>query len=609
MTWTARAAIAACALGQFAFASTVRARGPVLLVNEIPVLRLTAYERWRSPSARIGYAAAMLRRHWGAISARGASLRVRGRPFVLVYPADASPYGVWPATLARQWAHGIRDAMASRALRLSDSSISMAVGGAQEVYVAGKGAQWAQIESSDETVVKARRQGGAIRVMAQGAGKAVITVSLADQVRVLKVEALPLSAILPQHLSASVSGAPAMEETVAGAIAGAIYTKMTLGLGADVRMVEASAKPLAPGEDRVFQAHVRASGEGCAPSEGPVFVTVRNEALPVRREEELWYCNSPEHIRKFGPLFASRLAPNTPIRLLYHHVNDLPEVAFFKVQAVNADSRPARLLIIPGDSKPGRDPIQAGLEAGSQFLRAWSRSSGEIVTVPPHSSLPISLRSLSPGQTTSGLCMLQLLEGGSSSVLVRADVREPFPLDLRWGLAIKSSTPWREVGAKRINEYDRPARAVTEFIYPNPFQNLEAKYEVGGPYTFVRIGQQPNRRKDGRDNLEGNFGVFYAVHARLVNPTEAPEDVELVYEASAGYSGALVLINGDLVQTPILKPKGEYRLAKVHLEPDASKSLFIQTLPLSGGSYPATLTLRPVGSDAKYSSEVAARKP
>ncbi|MBI3721189.1 MAG: hypothetical protein HY248_01435, partial [Fimbriimonas ginsengisoli] len=166
MTWTARAAIAACALGQFAFASTVRARGPVLLVNEIPVLRLTAYERWRSPSARIGYAAAMLRRHWGAISARGASLRVRGRPFVLVYPADASPYGVWPATLARQWAHGIRDAMASRALRLSDSSISMAVGGAQEVYVAGKGAQWAQIESSDETVVKARRQGGAIRVMA-----------------------------------------------------------------------------------------------------------------------------------------------------------------------------------------------------------------------------------------------------------------------------------------------------------------------------------------------------------------------------------------------------------------------------------------------------------
>ena len=151
-----------------------------------------------------------------------------------------------------------------------------------------------------------------------------------------------------------------------------------------------------------------------------------------------------------------------------------------------------------------------------------------------------------------------------------------------------------------VGSAEAAAPAAGEAIFPHPFQDIEADYQVGGKFTFIRIGLQPKPSKDGKDNLDGNFGVFYTIKALIENPNPQPAEVEVVFEASAGYSGAVVLVDGQVVKTPVLKPKGEYRLAVVRLEPEARRSLYIQTMPLSGGSYPATLAIRPVGSNARY---------
>ena len=114
------------------------------------------------------------------------------------------------------------------------------------------------------------------------------------------------------------------------------------------------------------------------------------------------------------------------------------------------------------------------------------------------------------------------------------------------------------------------------------------------PLNASELRSQFGLRND-QGKLEGNFGVVYTIKARLENPTLQPADIEVIFESSAGYSGGLFVVNGRMVRTPLLQPKEEAQITRVHLGPGENESLRILTFPLSGGSYPATLTIRPVG--------------
>ena len=226
------------------------------------------------------------------------------------------------------------------------------------------------------------------------------------------------------------------------------------------------------------------------------------------------------------------------------------------------------------------------------FVRNWIHYSGDVVTIPPRSTLPVSIRRLAPQETASGLCTLRLLEG-PEEVLVRADARHPFTVDAAWAAALSSATPWRHTGAVALATADRAPAPATSQAYPYPYRNEEVSYQVGGPFRFVRIGQRPIANSDGNLALQGNFGVFYNVKATLENPSPAPADVEMVFEASAGYSGALFVLNGEVRRTPLLQPKTESQIFRVRMEPGASRVVTFMTVPLSGSSYPSTVTIRP----------------
>jgi hypothetical protein len=132
-------------------------------------------------------------------------------------------------------------------------------------------------------------------------------------------------------------------------------------------------------------------------------------------------------------------------------------------------------------------------------------------------------------------------------------------------------------------------------VYPNPFKEGEVSYAVGGKYGFFRLGERAIKRADNLKSLDGNFGVTYQITANLGNPTTEATEVEMVFEASAGYTGALFVVNGQVVRTPLLQPKTEAQIMKFHLGPGLNRTVNILTFPLSGSSYPATLTFRPVG--------------
>jgi hypothetical protein len=328
---------------------------------------------------------------------------------------------------------------------------------------------------------------------------------------------------------------------------------------------------------------------------GEVTVTVKNIEVAEKDDAAHWYSNAPESILQLGSLFSSTLKMGVPIRFLYHHQDATSQPIILRVEGINDSDEVARVLITPGDSKPDKNPVRAGMTAARQYMNYLSTRSGEVVIVPPHTTFPISVRRLSPGETCSGLCNLRLLSG-PSELQVRTDALPPFEFVGSWVDASLSSSPWREVGTHPINDYDRASYEPSQHVYPQPYKDERFQYRVGERFGFLTIGQKPLSGEDHTTNLDGNFGVIYRIHASIENPTETATDVDLVFEANAGYTGGLFLIDGALVQTALLSPKGVTKLARFHLPRGGKRFIDIVTIPLSGGSYPATLFLRPAAA-------------
>ena len=177
---------------------------------------------------------------------------------------------------------------------------------------------------------------------------------------------------------------------------------------------------------------------------------------------------------------------------------------------------------------------------------------------------------------------------------IRTDAWPQFPVDARWEAALFSPTPWREVGSNPVNDYDTAPYEPSQHVYPDPYRDESLDYVVGGRFAELRIGQRPIASQNAQQRLDGNFGVLYRIHVTLSNPTKNPTDVDLRFEASAGYAAGLFLVNGSFKTTSLLQPKQQASIGRFHLAPGEKRTVAITTLPLSGGSYPATLSLRPV---------------
>ncbi len=580
-------------------AATARAIGSSVYVNEMVVVTLRTPYRGSKPKVR----AAILAKRLSGLRGNAQITIKRGRDghqiraasalLLVVSPAEAAAQKSPQASLARQWAAQISEALALPALRLSESDLRLPGGGKNAVQLVGTRALAAVVQSSDPAVVKVERQPGVLVLRAGVLGSATITAVAGDVVGAIRVEVLPYAANLGQRLFASVTGAPATLETVSGAIEAAVRTRLAATPGAEIKLLSVAGRTLRSGEAGTFAAKVHVQGPYAYPRQGQVQITVRNVGVAMRSEAELWYCNHPENVRGPGALFSATLRQEVPVRLLYHHMNISAGGMFVEVQLVNDTDSTARVLVIPGDSGPDKNPVQAGIVAAEALMRNWLPYSGEIVELPPRSAAPLSLRRFGPQETVSGLCSIRLLDGGPDAIQVRTDARVPAYGDPRLPDALASATPWHAMGPRALTSMERTPAPATFHVYPNPFKTEEVVYRVGGKFGFARIGQRPLPSADQRHSLDGNFGVFYTIHARLENPTDTASDIEVVFEASAGYSGALFVVNGEIRRTPLLQSKVEFRVVRVRLAAGESRDVTLLTVPLSGSSYPATLTVRP----------------
>ncbi len=592
------AALCGVCLTLSATATSVRVSGASVFVNEVLVLTLRA----GSNEKRAKFVAESFRRLTFdselTLSGDSKIMRIMDRDRVILTVArlEAKAHSTSVSDLAKLWVGNLRKALNAPPIVLPADTVKLPLGANRIFELGGSQLNRVTIKNDDAKVATASRSGSKLTIIAKSYGDAILTLTAGENVKTLKVRVLPHAATLPQSYTLAVTGDPAMVDTVRGAIETALWTKFQSAPGTEAAFKMPEPAAIGPQESRTYTIPVKVGGADAFPVEGQISVTIRNEAIAYRAESELWYCNDPENVSRYQNLFAAELNSSEPIRLLYHHLNTMPNSIVIRAQAINDSDKPARLLILPGD-KRDRNPVLAGIMAGDQLLRSWVRFSGEVVTIPPRSSVVLVLRKLSPQETISGLAYTRLLPGGPSKLLFRVDSLQSELMDPKFEAAT-STAPWRRLPAEPLESRDRVRLTMSKHVYPYPFKTEEVNYTVGGRHGFVRIGQKPIPRPNGK-GLDGNFGVFYTVEASLDNPSLDPVDVEVVFEASAGYSGAIFVVNGEVKRTPLLQPKDELQIMKIRLQPGEKKQLTFMTVPLSGSSYPATIVVRPVGQSYK----------
>lgn len=567
------------------WAATFRASGPAVFINEIEVFRLKATLDGLNPEKRAAAIVATLRKAdlraplRVETTKRGIWLRSGEVNVVRITPEEARLQGVEGKALMAQW-----KARVELALSHNVPVFELVLGETREWRITGvEETAELGIDSSDPRIATVDRIGPLLLVRGLEVGECFIRV-VRDGVKselIVKVQAPAASRPARNTLYLDMFGHPvASTQAVSKLVRAEVVRQFSDASGQRAEVLRSSCTSLKFGEKKIFPTLVRVF-----PADKPAFdllvdVVVTNNASRPGKDSVLWYSNAPESVREPGTLFNQDLKKSESVRMLYHHMNASPEPMTIRVVLYNLSTLPAKVSVLAGDGEPHRNPVLVGMKAGEMFLRKQADQAHQIVTVPPRTYLPLSLHRLESGVTTSGLASLKLLEG-PDRLVVRTEAVKTLP---------ELFSPLNSVPFTR----NPPSADLSDQVFESPFRSQKLKIEVPGRPAFVRVGQTPIGAVAGSHNLSGNYGVTYTVEAEVVNSGEKTKEVEVLFEASAGYSGVVFQFNNQFLKPSTVQSKAEVRVGSVVLKAKERRTVTLVTMPLSGSSYPATITFRAV---------------
>lgn len=578
---------------------TISLRGDegTLFLNEYPVFTLKATLDGKTPQNRVELIIETLRDVdlkpplTIVTTQRGIWVRYGQVNVVRVTPQEAKLQGVPAMELAISWKNKVEYALELPPLQASNNFLTLGVGESVVGRLVGSEAQLATFSATDPEIIKLEKVLGGVKVTGLKTGDAEIRVASPNGKTRFVVKVAESAILENSNLEARVFGTPPSPEELQSSVTQAILQDLKTAPEATIEILSVDYQPIGVGQVKKIKVTVRVRAPKRVSFEGAVLVTVTNLAQERVKESELWYSNIPERVTNPGPLFSADLVFGKAVRMLFHHQNATPDPMVVQIVAYNISPTPAQIMLIRGDGEPDEDPVRSGLAGADQFLSSWLKSNSMLVTIPPFSKLPINARRLSSEYVTSGLIYLNLMSGGPNSVRIQTEGVSGRDIG-DWDPAARSGLPWASVKARTISTFPPPASS--SLIFSKPFREVKAEYKVGGKFAFIRIGQHAIPSLDDRSSLDGNFGVLYTVRTQLSNPTPESKMVEIAFEASAGYSAGLFVIDGVKRVLPRILSKQELQVKSIRLAPGETRVLNLLTIPLSGSSYPATLTMRVV---------------
>lgn len=589
----------------------------ILTVNDKPAASLMATADGLTPDLRASVVADRLRAlvnsglQPGEVTAQKAdpttwAVTARKMLLLLVPHDEAAAHKMSSQALARSWADTLRRLLAEPALVVSSSGLTVPFGETRTLSVGGA-ALTTDITTQDADVQVAQtkfdptRRSVTIRGLASG--RSTVTIQAAGASVSIPVVVMKYAAQVQTDVTVSVTGEP---EAPADIVSQALYAGLGRAVNAepnaDLRLTTKPTvdKPLASGTFVTMKVPMRIAGPDLLPVETTMSVTVVNRPVPALPATALFYSNNPEQLKQEqSSLFLGRLQPNKPVRLDYHHQNMSGGTLVFHADLINASDGPAAVQVISGISLPAQDTIQVGRRAGASFLKALDNNVGMVLQLPPHARVPMVVQRLANGLTVSGIVQMQQINGAADSVSVQvAADSDQGRLGTPVGRVILAAMSGSRAASPLPDEptdYGTGTRlpAFSPYVFSDPQLTLTDSYSVGGKWAFVRIGQKEALKDEtGKFVLYGNYGADYEITLTLDNPTTQAKPVGIFFVPGAGLAAGVFRVDDGPIQEfdPIMLPT-EPQLARFTLAPGETRKVRLQTIPLNGSFYPASIVV------------------
>ena len=532
---------------------------------------------------------------------------IGGQRLVTASHTEAVSHGMTAQLLAESWAERLRALVRVPPLQVSTTRLVVPVGEVRTITVSGGADPYAiSVHDSDPSVttssmITSDRQ---IKIVGNAPGSSSVMVdsdpNASTTIRI-DVRVMKYAATVDTTQSTGLTGNPANQNVVEQALWSAVAHGVRPDQAAAVStyVPDKSFDSLPANTVRTIPVVIKAAGNSLIAVSDKLDVVLNNDSVPVQQAVSLLYSNNPEQIRQTEELFGASLQPFNSERLVYHHQNSTSRSLELHIDLINAGSRTVRIQLIPGAALVGSDPVQVGRRAGVSFLTNLRTDSGMIESIGPETTLPILVQRVVGGTTASGIIQLQQLDGPRDSAFIHIYCTEGDGDDEAIPALIHNLFDFQPMGTYAAQQGGRFSPQFlsnltsNSFIFDNPYRDLFGKYEIGKKWLYLRLGGGDGLvSEDKKQTLYGNYGVSYTAHVELSNPTSDAKDVVIAFAAEAGdAAGVFVINNGPLIELdPTLNPD-ERIVTKIHLAPGESQSVRVDTMPLSGSAYPASIVV------------------
>lgn len=493
-------------------------------------------------------------------------LRAKGKVLVVIGGREAVAQKSTAAGLAGRWAKYLRDFVAAPYVALGPvDELQVPVGESRALRVGGTATSVLSAAVEPPDLATAAHQKNAVVVVALRAGVGRLILSTSTDSVAVPLRARYWAARVPATLSVNLT-APLRPEEWREAVKIALSCAIQAQPQADVRIDFAQ---LGCNDGTVG---VKATAPDCLPVETAVRVESAAAGQRLVLPRRVWVSNYPERVRHSGVLLRDRLGRKEAIRLLWHHVNNAADTLWFCVRLWNLSCEDATFAWSAAVSGPGRDEIYLGHLAARAHLDLLNRGAAVVASLRPRSFVDLGSVRAQPHQIISGIAAISLLGGGPLVVEVVASAAP--------GLFGSRSIDAAEPALSRLCRFDFPG-----------FAEMSVPFAVGERWQFVRIGQIATANEDG-EVLHGSYGVLHWVDVQLSNPTTERAVVELAAHAPAGAARMVLLLDGQLLETPLLGRATYHVIHRWVLEAGETRRTTITTMPQAGSNYPVALILR-----------------
>ncbi len=282
----------------------------------------------------------------------------------------------------------------------------------------------------------------------------------------------------------------------------------------------------------------------------------------------------PEDVDRRGLLFSGGLTPHRTVRFQYYHLGSLrgsdPGLGLF---VSNHGTETARLYLRSAAGRPSLDYFSTGHTNNVLWLEAEKFGEGEFLDIPAGQTRIIFRQDMPEEMVVSGTLGLSQTEGPP----------------LQFGLLASPDPDDLPALNNLLKETDVHSRG----FYPVATQRVERSYVVGQQKeSRIAVGALRQETFSGVRELRGDYGVVYDLDLELVNPTEKPVKIELLFNPRGGAATGSFLLDEKIVEVPRTEAMTEAPVAVWELPGGTRRKVRVRTLPEGASSYPVRIILR-----------------